>query len=182
MISGCTPLQRFWQMPDLDDDGRLADVVEIGLWTDADGLGAASHRPPGAPATATVVLARTELFRRYPETLLYLYPGDPPAWPHPSIAADPSRRVFPTFTGEVEPGLAFFGFPCTPQQARTHWLVLEQIPRGFQFWSRHPDDDTRPLVELADAAHGADFAAKALARPLRVLFRGEQLLADEVHA
>src|SRR5262249_10496463 len=109
ITSECTPMRRFWEQLD-GDRNPLDDVRGVALWTETSGLGDAQHRPPGAPPTRLVIVVRTPLFRRWPSTLIYLYPGGgPDPWPKPAI--DPAKRVFPVFQGEVERELPFFGFP-----------------------------------------------------------------------
>lgn len=175
VTTGCTPMRRFWEL--LAPDGAAVDDIRgVPSWTDASGLGDVQHRPPEAPPTRLVIVARTALFRRYPNTLIYLYPADA-AFTHPTI--DPAKRILPIFQGEIERELPFFAFPKTPAEGRAHWLVLEQVPRGYEFWERDPDDDSRPLVDAA-VLDGGEFAAKAFAQPIRVLIKGSEII-PEIH-
>ena len=119
-----------------------------------------------------VIVVRTALFRRYPNTLIYLYPAAA-GFPRPTIV--PEERVLPVFQGEIERELPFFAFPVTPADGRSHWLVLEQVPRGYEFWERDPDDDSRPRVP-ADVLDGGEFAVKAFAQPIRVLIQGTSII------
>lgn len=172
VTTGCTPMRRFWEL--LAADGTAVDDIRgVAGWTDASALGDIQHRPPEAPPTRLVIVARTALFRRYPNTLIYLYPADA-AFTRPII--DPAKRILPIFQGEIERELPFFAFGKTPAEGRAHWLVLEQVPRGYEFWERNPDDDTRPRVDAA-VLDGGEFAAQAFAQPIRVLIKGSAIIA-----
>jgi hypothetical protein len=157
--SGCTPVRRFWDV--VDSTGAAHDDVKgIALWPPASMLGDPSHRPPAAPAMELVVVLRTELFRRYPDTLIYLVPVDgdfnnPP--PDPTLVA----HVPPVFVGEVERDLPFFGFPLPPSAAKDHWVVIEQVPHGYQF------ANLSSLVGVG-ASDGGSWAAKTFVQPVRV--------------
>jgi len=157
--SGCTPIRRFWDV--VDGAGAAHDDVKgIALWPPASLLGDASHRPPAAPATELVVVLRTELFRRYPDTLIYLVPVNgsfvnPP--PDPAVVA----HVKPVFVGEVERDVPFFGFPVPPCAAKDHWVVIEQVPHGYQFANVSSSVG-------AGATDGGSWAAKTFVQPVRV--------------
>lgn len=157
--SGCTPVRRFWDIVDAAGDAH-DDIRGIASWPHPSQLGDASHRPPAAPATDLVVVLRTELFRRYPDTLIYLVPVDgsfanPP--PNPAVVT----HVPPVIVGEVERDLPFFGFPVPPSAAKDHWVVIEQVPHGYQF---------RNLLSPvgAGATDGGSWAALTFVPPVRV--------------
>jgi len=107
-----------------------------------------------------VVVLRTELFRRYPDTLIYLVPNggsfvNPP--PDPTLVT----HVPPVFVGEVERDLPFFGFPVSPADIRSYWVVIEQVPHGYRFLNLRS-----PLG--AGATDGGNWAAKTFVQPVRV--------------
>jgi hypothetical protein len=157
--SGCTPVRRFW---DVVDGGGAAhdDVVGVALWPRGSSLGDASHRPPGAPPTELVVVLRTHLFRRYPDTLIYLVPVDTDFGNQPP---DPTTVVHipPVFVGEVERDLPFFGFPVPPSAVKTHWIVIEQVPHGYQFANLNASS-------TAGVVDGGEWASAAFVSPVRV--------------
>jgi hypothetical protein len=111
-----------------------------------------------------VVVLHTELFRRYPATIVYLWPnpGGAAVWgPVPDVdAAPPPEREYPTFSGTLTPDLVFFGFGVPPSAASDHWLVLEEPPPGYRF-GHQPNPPT---------ANGAVFAEATFRPPTRVFF------------
>jgi hypothetical protein len=157
--SGCTPIRRFWDV--VDSAGTAHDDVKgIALWPSSSKLGDATHRPPGAPNLDLVVVLRTELFRRYPDTLIYLVTNNndfskPP--PDPTLVA----HIPPVFVGEVERDLPFFGFPVDPSQVKNNWVVIEQVPHGYHFYNRQ-------TAAGNGASDGGDWAAKTFVEPVRV--------------
>ena len=175
VTTGCTPMRRFWEL--LQGYGSPVDDIRgVASWTEASALGDATHRPPEAPPSRLVIVVRTALFRRYPNTLIYLYPANA-GFPRPTI--DPAKRVLPIFQGEIERELPFFAFPRTPAEGRTDWLVIEQVPAGYEFWERDPNNDALPKV-AANVLDGGEFAAKAFAQPIRVLIKGSEIIPGGV--
>jgi hypothetical protein len=185
-----TPLRRFWERvataggeprPDIRPIVRLSDGSE--QWTDASPLGDVGHLADPRHRSSLVVVLHTELFRRYPATIVYLTPnaGGAATWgPVPAVdePAPPLHREYPAFSGTLTPELVFFGFDVPPSAGSDHWLVLEEPPPGFRF--RHPqatDPDTPPTAaDLARRAtavaapDGATFAEATFAPPARVFF------------
>ncbi len=106
----------------------------------------------------------TELFRRYPATQVYLVknPGGATTWADPPPVDDPDTHVKPILNGAVEAELVFFGFPLSPQQASSYWLVLEEPPPGYRF--RAPTAAERQLT------NASQYAASTLAPPVRAFF------------
>jgi len=113
---------------------------------------------------------RTDLFRRYPETIVSAIAATAGAnGPDFSQAAAPDGsgpRQWPVFQGAIGDDVIFFGFPFTPQQGQGMWFLLEQPPPGYRFRS----DLT------VDATNGADFARVRFNDPSRVLIRGGEIL------
>jgi hypothetical protein len=168
--SGCTPVRRFWDVVD-QSGADHPDVVGMGLWPHESTLGDGSHQPPGAPITRFVVVLRTPLFRRYPDTLIYLVPADvdlslPP--PDPTAAV----HIPPVFVGEVERDVPFFGFPVPPGIVVDHWVVIEQVPHGYQFANLEASNPASPQFEpghdSTGATDGGDWARRTFVAPVRV--------------
>jgi hypothetical protein len=160
MVTRWSPLRKFWQRA-----GGELDIVPIKTWPGADALGtAALDTGHGAEA---VVAFRTPLFRRYPATVVYLYPAaagwEPPADNVPLAAPD---RKDPTFTGTIGDDITFFGFAVPPADLATHWVVLEEPPAGYRFY--HQQDTPPPWPGKPDD-NSADFAYNRFAQPVRVL-------------
>jgi hypothetical protein len=170
ITTGCTPMRAFWQRSDPATGARVDDIRGIAGWASSSTLGAADHRPAGGSGTDLVLMFRSALFRRYPQTLLYLvsaiHGGAADFTRDPDAAA--TRRL-PAFQGRIGPDTTFFGFPGLPAaDVAEQWVVLEEPPTGFRF---------RAGVAAALAASdGAVFADEAFADPVRVLIAGNSLL------
>jgi hypothetical protein len=172
VASGCTPLRRFWDRS--TDDAAYApdfDIRGVSQWVGAAPdesdrralpLGAPAHTPSGTDGRQLVVVFCTDLFRRYPGTLVYLAPptGD---W----VDADLAQRVLPAFTARLTAKLVLYAFPRPPEALEQFWVVVEQQPPGFRF--------DRRIDPGAGAA--AARAAAMLLRPVRVLLAGPTLVA-----
>jgi hypothetical protein len=159
LVTRWSPLRKFWQRK----SGGL-DILPIKNWPDTEALGSAALVPPGL-ATEAVVAFRTSLFRRYPATVVYLYPTTS-AFPVPAVETDLNvDRVSPSFTGTIGDDVTFFGFPLAPEKLATHWVVLEEPPAGYRFLNApfgEPAQDVPP-----DSS--ANFAFMRFALPVRVL-------------
>ena len=122
--------------------------------------------------------------RRFPATVVYLTPADKdgagnPIWsstPDTDLATVP--RVHPTMTGSVGPDVVFFGFPLAPVAGRDHWVVLEEPPPGYRFYTKNQTADTCEDAARAakkdTATDGATYAHATYALPVRV-FLGKLL-------
>jgi hypothetical protein len=170
-----TPLRRFWQRVNVAAGEPATDIrpivslaTDLPLWPDATELGDLSHLSDPSHGANLVVVLHTELFRRYPATLVYLVPnpGGPAVWgdvpavdPDPANPAQqPAPRAYPTFSGTLTPDLVFFGFGVPPSAGSDHWLVLEEPPPGYRF--AYPQADA--------SADGATFAEHTFDPPVRV--------------
>ncbi|MGW1365120.1 hypothetical protein ACWCQP_48075 [Streptomyces chartreusis] len=179
--TGCTPLRQFWARTDPASESYEDDILGVHRWPADSPLGSPHHRPPAAAGADLVVVFRTPLFRRYPQTLVYLVPApadaDGPDW---TAEPDLAHRILPSFQGQMTPETVFFGFPVEPVQAVRHWVVLEEPPHGVQFFSGPLPGMTpqRTAVFTDPAAHpdGAAFADAAFADPYRVMIRGASLI------
>jgi hypothetical protein len=170
VATGCTPLRRFWDRFETVAGTRADDIVGLAAWTAVSSLGDPTHRPGGASGRDFVVAGRGQLFLRYPATTVFMQSAT-----HDGTVAfdrDPppgAPRIMPGFQGRLGADIVFFGFPgLDPEQARSHWLVFEEPPAGYRFAN---DRGT-------GATTGHDWAAAALAPPVRVLIAGEQLLTN----
>jgi hypothetical protein len=169
VASGCTPLRRFWepilQVPTASDGKAGEDIIGIRAWRADSELGDEQHETPEARGANLVLIFRSQLWRRYPDTLVYLVPeraGDPD-WNSP--------QVEPNLQFEIERDVVGFGFAEPDAILDTHWVVIEQVPRGFTFRNLStPEGRT-----ASQSANGAEFARQALAQPVRVLIRGTEL-------
>jgi hypothetical protein len=178
VMAGWSPLRRFWQHPVMPAPaGPPVDIAPISDWPQGLPLGDPSHRAGilGGGENLVVVF-RTELFRRYPATAVYLVSalaGAAPDWttvPSPSDAG--WTPIDPIFTGKIGTDVFFFGFPVASAAAADHWLVLEEPPPGYRFYTQAPAVDSCELRAsfgaAASAKNGAEYAAETFATPVRV--------------
>jgi hypothetical protein len=166
VTTGCTPLRRFWE-PIGDDGENKEDIIGIHKWAKDTSLGHESHETPEAKGDNLVLIFKSQLWRRYPETLIYLLPPDEngdPDWTRVHIE--------PSFPIEIEPDIVGFGFAEDYGILDTHWVVVEQVPRGFTFYNLSKEEGQKAQ---RDATHSAQFAAISFAQPVRVLIRGTEL-------
>jgi hypothetical protein len=189
----CTPLRMFWGQVNYATQKRQADIEPIAEWAKvpADPIGALTHQtlqPHDAGNTTgsrLVIAFRSDLFRRYPATLVYLV--RPPAGatvaqvdalltatPQLDMPAGEANteqwrrdRVYfgPTFAGTITPELTFFAFDVTPEQLDQYWLVLDEPPAELRFRSD----------KIPNATNSAAFAKSTLDQPTRVAISGDEL-------
>jgi hypothetical protein len=168
LSTGCTPVRMFWGPIDANGT-RHPDIHGIKTWAANSALGAVSHGVGASAGSDVILVMRTDLFRRYPKTLVYLVPA-PLAAQQPDWNADPSfaARVLPTFQGQVADDIVFFRFDMSPENARKHWVVLEEPPIGITFRS-----DKAVGGGVTD---GAAFAVATIDQTTRVLISGPTLI------
>lgn len=95
----------------------LKDIREIHTWGAPTALGEHPMRPP-PPGGRLILLVRGELFRRYPNTVLYACKAiwDPSEGRHDIPEVE--EHAEPVFRGTLEPDVTFFGFDLSAKQAR----------------------------------------------------------------
>lgn len=192
VTSNSTPLLMFWGHVNFETGEREAEIRPIGDWTQDSALGAKAHQVlhPGDTTGKNdlVILFRSELFRRYPSTLVYLVRPLPDADTALSAAPDFSftaagrgDRVFlgPIFKGVIEDDLVFFAFDVDPATLDQYWLVLDEPPAELRFRgvdrTGQPLAGTAPQAGPAPDANSADFAARTIDQPTRVGVDGAYL-------
>lgn len=188
-----TPLRMFWGQLNYATQARQADIEPLAEWAKApeNPLGDLTHQTI-APSDAgnssgsrLIIVFRSDLFRRYPSTLVYLVKSKPPEedpdesyldtllkkTPELTHTVDgrASREFFgPIFVGTITPEITFFAFDVTPETLDQYWLVLDEPPAELRFRN---DAKSRPL----DATNGATFARSSLDQPTRVAISGKKL-------
>lgn len=179
MRTGCTPLRQFWARTNPVTRSYDDDIVGVHKWPAGSALGSTAHQTLASASADLVVVFRTPLFRRYPQTIVYLTPaplvGGEPDW---DGAPDFANRLAPSFQGAITSEIVFFGFDLDPTQGRRFWVVLEEPPHGYQFSCR-VDSANWPSArvnQFHNANNGAEFAAAAFADPYRVMIRGSSLI------
>lgn len=187
----CTPLRMFWGHVDYATHSREPDITPLAEWAASldDPLGADGHQTSVPPGPRLVVTFRTDLFRRYPSTLVYLVrpaAGDdldtllaaPPELDMPDGAADTdawraARRYFgPIFAGTLTPDLTFFMFDVKPDTLEQFWLILDEPPAELRF------RNDRPAVP---GSNSAALAEATLDQPTRVAISGKELEDQGLH-
>jgi hypothetical protein len=146
---------------------------------------------PGDSSEEFVLLLRSDLLRRYPNTLVYLAP---------CVNGVPDNaegaHVMPSFNGSLDPDVAFFGFPVSSQAAigngttTGYFVILQEHPTEPRF-------GLDPLISLVTATHlrvaskpaglstgnfvwgsnAAAMAAITLRPPVRIAIRVSRLVA-----
>jgi hypothetical protein len=169
-----SPLRKFWQRV----DGKF-DINSVKAWAAGDRFGGPSLTAPDAGEEAVVVF-RTPLFKRYPHTAVFMYPdpADPAPWDDSMLdALDPNKCVPPMFTGTIGDDVVFFGFRLSPADFANHWVVLEEPPAGYRFYSSQPPGDPDPVLHnppavwpnRLSAPDAANYAFDTFAVPVRVM-------------
>jgi hypothetical protein len=169
IATGCTPMKMFWGQVDVADNARRPDIRGVDRWPATSPLGHPDHQPPPPAGTDLVLVFRSDLFRRYPLTLVYAAPAPMDAGA-PNWQADPpfgGDRLLPMFQGRIGEDVTFFRFDLSPAAARACWVVLEESPPTYSFRN-----------DVATGAlDGAQFAVDTFHNPVRVLIRGQDLIA-----
>ncbi len=189
----CTPLRMFWGQVNYATQKRQADIEPLLQWSKAplEAIGTLSHQtiPPidedNLTGSRLVIAFRSDLFRRYPSTLVYLVRPPENATPAevddllkmtPELDkpdAEPNaeqwrrdRKFFgPVFAGTLTQELTFFAFDVTPSELSEYWLVLDEPPAELRFRNDLPRDET----------NSASFATSTLDQPTRVAISGAEL-------
>jgi hypothetical protein len=177
IATGCTPMHMFWGQIDPADpaaNSHKADIRGVEVWPDGTPLGHIDHQQPPPVGTDLVLVVRSDLFRRFPQTVIYAAPaplvdGEPVWTDNPPFTGE---RLLPTFQGSIGEDITFFRFDLQPQAARQWWIVLEEPPPGYGFRNDLPDE------AIKDIKDGAMFAHVTFHNPVRVLLRGENLIPE----
>ena len=188
-----TPLRMFWGQVDYATGQRIADINPLAEWAKATDkpLGDLTHQtiPPDDPNNKTgkrlVLVFRSDLFRRYPSTLVYLVKPnladdvDDVLQQTPDFnlkGNDRSNRLFfgPIFIGRITPEVTFFIFDVSPDTLDQFWLVLDEPPSERRFRSDERDGKLSSDNSVA-------FAKSALDQPFRVAISGEELAKLETN-
>ena len=120
-----------------------------------------THSPGDVEPERLVVVMRTELFRRFPRTLVSLAPFDADG------RADLATRDWPEFAAALSDDLTMFAFAVDPSVAGQRWVVVEEVPDGIRFKT----DDRGAEGDAAAVA------AELLLPPMRALLPGAETLS-----
>jgi hypothetical protein len=145
-----TYFRRFWDKRGCVGATRTEDIDPVHRWDD-DGVLGEAGLVPEARTDDLVLLVRGELFRRYPNTVVYavpaLRPGPDPGTGRPPLpddptgldvlrarvpSPDPEAEKYPMFRGTLGTDTTFFGFDLDPE-----------VARGTPFETRSARDEAR---------------------------------------
>lgn len=167
-----TYFKQFWDVTDYADpttgdsvesdesiEETRNDISAIHEWLVGSSLGDPDHKPVGngAPTTGerVVLLLRGELFRKYPNVVIYaqkagVRPGGSPTAPR-ALLEDDLDIEYPVFQACVEPDIFFLGFNLTTDQVRGsedgvsgtdtdtgYYFVFRERPGQIQFGLDEP--------------------------------------------
>jgi hypothetical protein len=200
-----TPLKMFWGHINFDTGEPEAEIKPLPSWPATSELGEVSHQVlhPGDTVGQRdlVILFRSDLFRRYPSTLVYLVRiPTAPALLDDALKATPdfhytaatrNTRAFigPMFQGAIASDLVFFAFDVDPDTLDEFWLVLDEPPSERRFRGVNSADvahaGTTPRVggvpALAPDLNAARFATRVIDEHTRVAISGPDLKAKGLH-
>ncbi|MFN2139784.1 MAG: hypothetical protein ACK2U5_04850 [Candidatus Promineifilaceae bacterium] len=183
VAAGCTPLRRFWEpLGRNPHNGQMEaseDIRGLHAWGDTP-LGDAGHEAPAAVGENLVLIFKSQIWRRYPETLVYLLPEDPLSDRQPKDPNWQAVHIEPNLHVEIGPDIVAFGFPQVDAlldaqgkiTLNKHWVVIEQVPRGINFYNVNKLEGQAAMNMIN--GNSAQFADIAFAPPVRVLIHGSQ--------
>ena len=161
----CTPLRWFWGNFDHKTDLRADDIRGIDLWQNTR-LGDNQHQAQQADNRDLVMVFRTDLFRRYPHTLVYLVlANDDNALKLEQPNFDNGSAIGPKVKGSIGDDVTFFIFDVDPSKLADYRVVLDEPPAELRF-----RNDQNPV-----SANSATFAKSTIDTPTRVAIEGTYL-------
>lgn len=136
-------------------EDMLKDIPPINTWSLSSSLGQHPNRP--GSANNLVLLVRGELFKRYPNAIVYA--GKAKRNPDGTRVLDPSDERYPLFRGTLSPDMTFLGFNLTAADARGG---TTSSPDGFFFVFQEQPSEPRfglePTPDISPVPHWADLA------------------------
>jgi hypothetical protein len=177
----CTPLRWFWGNFDYKNNVRTDDIHGIDLWGNNTRLGDNEHQVQRQGDTSgnsdLVMVFRTDLFRRYPSTLVYLTNmaedltklADVPDFVTDVVTAQhplPMKKAIgPKIKGHIGDDVTFFIFDVKPTDLPQYRVVLDEPPHELRFLNDKGSN-------APDSAH---LAALIIDTPTRVAIDGTYL-------
>jgi hypothetical protein len=111
-----TYFRQFWDSAGaMTAPGDELDITRITEWTRPSALGTHPVRQPPPGGAHLVLLVRGEVFRRYPNTVVYAVKAKVGAEAEHDLS---DEELLPIFSGRLPPDVAFFGFELSTDQAR----------------------------------------------------------------
>ena len=134
----------------------LKDIPPINTWPTNTSLGSHPNRPGSAQGNL-VLLVRGELFKRYPNAIVYA--GKAKMGPNKQLILDETDERYPLFRGTLSPDMTFLGFNLTAADARGG---TNDSPYGFFFVFQEQPSEPRfglePTPDISTVPHWDDLA------------------------
>jgi hypothetical protein len=135
--------------------GLLKDIPPIHTWPTSTSLGTHPNRTD-IVANNVVLLVRGELFKRYPNAIVYA--GKAKVVDNQRVLDDTDER-YPLFRGKLPNDITFLGFNLseedakggTPQSPEGFFFVFQQQPSEPRF-GLEPVEDANPITHWSDLA------------------------------
>ena len=122
----CSCFRQFWDVDGVIQSGDLKDIKPIDTWSRPSRLGEHNNRDADRVEEQLVLLIRGDLFKRYPNTLIFAQKAEAGKNPNDEFVIDTEldesqflrKTRFPLYKAEVEPDVKMFGFDLSIEQAR----------------------------------------------------------------
>ena len=141
----------------------LKDIPPINTWPLSTALGQHPNRSD-IVKNNLVLLVRGELFKRYPNAIVYA--GKAKRNPDRTLVLDDSDERYPIFRGTLSPDMTFLGFNLSAADARGG---TPTSPDGFFFVFQEQPSEPRfglePTPDISPVPHWADLAWTNFALP-----------------
>lgn len=180
------PLLMFWGHINFEGDHkRMPDVYSVNdsshAWAQTSTLGDRAHQVVHANDPQgnrdLIVVFHSDLFRRYPSTVIYLLQADDATidtrMEQSPMPFAPPQRIGSMFRGNIEPDIVFFAFNIDPNDIEQYWVVLDEPPAELRF--RSDEYHTRRGSGTL-GNDGATVAAQIIDEHSRVAIRGRNLI------
>jgi hypothetical protein len=180
-------MRTFWQgVAPAGPATTRADVLPARMWDQLSELGDGTHLAPGGFGNRLVITIRSDLFARYPDTIVYL--ARMILLEGTFLGLDDEQE--PVVTGRIGPDIWFFGFDVPPDSLDTWSVVLEEPIAGPRFGTGTPVAGGYRVMKEAletgasgtviirgsvDAGNGAEYASKAYLPAVRGVIDGADL-------
>jgi hypothetical protein len=134
----------------------LRDIPPVHTWPKSTALGDHPNRTD-IVANNVVLLVRGELFKRYPNAVVYA--GKARRDPQGDRVLDDTDERYPIFRGTLPADITFLGFNLslddarggTPQSPEGFFFIFQQQPSEPRF-GLEPVEDTNPITHWSDLA------------------------------
>ena len=155
-----TYFRQFWDVRGyVPDEGEtldaeaLRDIKPIHLWPPEGRLGTHSARRPPPGGEHLVLVVKSELFRRYPNTIVYackarIGTATDGANQGQRILSDEQKH--PVFRGRLDPDIRFFGFELTAAQVRGSGSADPGADQGWFFVLQEQVSEPLFGLDIAD--------------------------------